>query len=218
MLGPLVVGDGGQVLGSTKERAIVELLALRAPHTASVDALVAAVWGERPPPSATKTLQSLVSRTRRALPELVIERVGDAYRVVADRIDAQEFELLVVDGRRALDDGDAEDAIEVLTAARRLWRGEPAPDLAEGPARAACTRLEEIFRTMVEDLNAARLEAGGDAALIADLEAALAGAVASATVGAADARAAPRRSAGRGVAHVPAGPHDLRRAARARAG
>ena len=128
------------------------------------------MWGERPPPSATKTLQSLVSRARRALPELVIERVGDAYRVVADRIDAHEFERLVVDGRRALDDGDAEDAIEVLTAARRLWRGEPAPDLADGPARSACTRLEEIFRTMVEDLNGARLEVGGDAALIADLD------------------------------------------------
>ena len=174
MLGPLVVGDGRRVLGSTKERAIVELLALRVPHSASVDALVGAVWGERPPPSATKTLQSLVSRARRAVPELVIERVGDAYRLAADRVDAQEFEHLVVEGRRALEDGDADDAIEALTAARRLWRGAPAPDLADGPARSACTRLEELFRTMVEDLNAARLEVGGDAALIADLDAACA--------------------------------------------
>ncbi|MET0325285.1 MAG: BTAD domain-containing putative transcriptional regulator [Ilumatobacteraceae bacterium] len=172
VLGPLVVGDGRLVLGSRQERAIVELLALTVPHGASVDALVGAVWGERPPPSATKTLQGLVSRARSAVPGLVIDRVGEAYRLAVDRVDAQEFEHLVVEGRRASEDGDAEDALEALNAARRLWRGAPAPDLADGPARSACTRLEELFRTLVEDLNAARLVVGGDAALIADLEAA----------------------------------------------
>ena len=48
VLGPLVVGDGRQVLGSTKERAIVELLALRVPHGASVDALVGCRVGRAP--------------------------------------------------------------------------------------------------------------------------------------------------------------------------
>ena len=172
MLGPLVVGDGRHGLGSSKERAVVELLALRAPHPASVDALLIAVWGERPPPSAPKTLQSLVSRIRRAVPELGSNVSAMPTVSCADRVDAQEFEDLVVEGRRALEEGDAEDAIEALTAARRLWRGAPAPDLADGPARSACTRLEELFRTMVEDLNQARLEVGGDAALIADLDAA----------------------------------------------
>ena len=98
VLGPLVIGDGRLVLGSRKERAVVELLALRVPHGASVDALVGAVWGERPPRSATKTLQSLVSRARSAAPGLVIDRVGDAYRLAVDRVDAEEFEHLVVDG------------------------------------------------------------------------------------------------------------------------
>ena len=174
VLGPLVIGDGQLVLGSRKERAIVELLALRFPHGASVDALVGAVWGERPPRSATKTLQSLVSRLRSAVPGLVIDRVGDAYRLAVDRVDAQEFEHLVVEGGRALDDGDAEDADRRAHRSASLVARAPAPDLADGQARSACTRLEELFRTMVEDRNAARLEVGGDAALIADLDAACA--------------------------------------------
>ncbi len=174
MLGPLVIGDGMRVLSASKERAIVELLALQLPHPASVDALVDAVWGIRPPATAAKTLQSLVSRVRHAIPGLLIERAGDAYRLGADRVDAREFEQLVVDGRRALDDGDADDAIDALSTARGLWRGAPAPDIVDGPARSACVRLEELFRTMVEALNEARLEVGGDAALIADLESAAA--------------------------------------------
>ena len=174
VLGPLVIGEGRRVLGSRQERAVVELLALRFPHGGSVDALIGAVWGERPPRSATKTLQSLVSRARSAVPGLLIDRIGDAYRLTVDRVDARDFEHLVVEGRRALDDGHPEDAVERLTIAHRLWRGAPAPDLADGPARSACTRLEELFRTMVEDLHAARLELGGDAALIADLDAACA--------------------------------------------
>jgi predicted ATPase/DNA-binding SARP family transcriptional activator len=172
VLGPLVIGDGEKELSATKERAIVELLALQAPHPASVEALIDAVWGARPPATAAKTLQSLVSRVRHAVPGLLIERVGEAYRLVADRVDAREFEALVVDGRRALEHGDADDAIETLSTARRLWRGAPAPDLVDGPARSACVRLEELFRTMVDDLNEARLEVGGDAALIADLDSA----------------------------------------------
>ena len=172
VLGPLVIGDGGKGLSSTKERAIVELLALQAPHPATVDALIDAVWGDRPPTTAAKTLQSLVSRIRHAIPALLIERVGEAYRIAADRVDAREFEELVVAGRRALEHGEADDAIEVLATARGLWRGSPAPDLVDGRARAACVRLEELFRAMVEDLNAARFEVGGDAALIADLHSA----------------------------------------------
>ena len=107
-------------------------------------------------------------------PDWSIERAGDAYRLVADRVDAREFEQLVVAGGRALVDGAADDAIEALSTARGLWRGAPAPDIVDGPARSACVRLEELFRTMDEDLNEARLEVGGDAALIADLESAAA--------------------------------------------
>ncbi len=153
---------------------MIELLALRAPDPASVGSLIDAVWGDRPPPSAAKTLQILVSRIRHRFPRLTITRIGNGYRLVDGSVDVQRFEELVVDGRIALDDGDTLRAVEMLSSARALWRGAPAPDVTDGPARASCVRLEELFRTLIEHLNEARLEAGGDAALIADLEAATA--------------------------------------------
>ena len=76
VLGPLVIGEGGSTLGSAKERAVVELLAVRAPLPVPDDELVDALWGENPPATAIKTLQSLVSRLRRSVPEVAVQRAG----------------------------------------------------------------------------------------------------------------------------------------------
>src|SRR4051794_13851529 len=94
VLGPLVIGDGATSLGSPKERAVVELLALRAPNAVSESTLIAALWDDASPPSAVKTLQTLVSRVRHAIPDLAIERVGGAYRlqIAPDAVDARRVE------------------------------------------------------------------------------------------------------------------------------
>lgn len=64
LLGPLwVVGDDGVevVIGAPKERAVLELLGVRAPGVVTIGDLVAALWGDSPPRSATKTLQNYVA-------------------------------------------------------------------------------------------------------------------------------------------------------------
>ena len=69
VLGPLEVetDDGPVTLGGQKERLLLALLLTRPNQVVPVEALVAGLWGEHPPPTAAKTLQSHVVRLRRAL-------------------------------------------------------------------------------------------------------------------------------------------------------
>ena len=68
VLGPLCLGDDSRRVGSKKERALLELIAMYAPRATPIVDLVDALWGNDPPASADRTIQSLVSRLRRAVP------------------------------------------------------------------------------------------------------------------------------------------------------
>jgi DNA-binding SARP family transcriptional activator len=69
VLGPLEVeaDDGPVALGGPKERLLLALLLTRPNQVVPVETLVQGLWGEHPPPTAAKTLQSHVKRLRRAL-------------------------------------------------------------------------------------------------------------------------------------------------------
>src|SRR5215210_8689211 len=69
ILGPLELAvNGEQVdLGGTKQRAVLAMLAVDANHTVPVHRLVDGLWGDDPPPSATKLVQQYVSQVRRRL-------------------------------------------------------------------------------------------------------------------------------------------------------
>ena len=69
ILGPLEVGNGDRTvaLGGDKQRALLAILLLHANETVSTDRLIDDLWGARPPPSATKTLQAYISRLRKTL-------------------------------------------------------------------------------------------------------------------------------------------------------
>jgi predicted ATPase/DNA-binding SARP family transcriptional activator len=180
LLGPLrVSGEDGVevVVGAPKERAVLVLLGVRAPGVVTMGELVAALWGEGPPRSATKTLQNYVASLRRLLPAGVIETVHGGYRlrVDADQVDTARFAGLVDQGRRALEQKDTARAVEKLGAALALWRGEPLVDLADQPTgMAEAARLAELRRAGQELLVDARLAGGEHGSLIADLEAAVA--------------------------------------------
>jgi DNA-binding SARP family transcriptional activator len=63
ILGSLEVYDNGRPLplGGHQQRALLALLLLRANRVVPVDEIVEDLWGARPPPSATKSTQALVS-------------------------------------------------------------------------------------------------------------------------------------------------------------
>ena len=176
ILGPLeVLVDGREIaLGGIRQRAVLAVLLLHRGEVVSADRLIDALWGERPPATAKKTVQVYVSRLRRALGEegLIATR-GGGYILEAssDDVDAERFALFARDGREALDRADPEAASERLAAALALWRGPPLADLAyESFAQDEIARLVEARLVAIEDRIEADLALSRHDALIAELE------------------------------------------------
>src|SRR2546429_1161614 len=95
--------DGRQVaVGGPQQRGLLALLLLSANRVVPVDRLIAALWGERPPPDARGLVQSCVARLRRALPAdhtagqpLLTRSPGYMLRVRPGELDLDRFEELV---------------------------------------------------------------------------------------------------------------------------
>ncbi|MGI9613506.1 MAG: AfsR/SARP family transcriptional regulator [Acidimicrobiales bacterium] len=100
-------------LGPPKCRALFAALALSVGATVPVSRLVELVWGDDPPRTAEKTLQSYVTRLRKGLGGDAIERHGAAYRLAArpDSVDASRFQ-------RAFAAGEIDEALAE-------WTGPP---------------------------------------------------------------------------------------------
>jgi DNA-binding SARP family transcriptional activator len=161
ILGPLeVVGDDERpvTLPPAKPRALLVLLLLNRNRTVRTDVLVDQLWDERPPATATKTVQVYVSQLRKALGDRLQTRPGGyELRVDDGELDADRFERLAGerDYQRAL----------------ALWRGPALVDVrGEAFARSAAERLEESRLAALEERIDADLDAGRHAALVGELE------------------------------------------------
>ncbi len=130
--------------------------------------------GEDVPPGAVKTVQVHVSRLRKALGDpgvLTTSAAGYRLRVRPGELDADRFEQLAADGRRALEAGRPEDAAAHLGQALELWRGRPLAELAYAPfAQGAITALEEQRDAVLEARVEADLAAGRHAQLVGELQ------------------------------------------------
>ena len=155
ILGPLEIG-GEPFGGGPKPRALLASLLLARGSTVSAERLQDAVWGERPPASATHALQVYVSELRKA--GLRVERDGDGYRMRPERLDAAEFEELVETARAQRASGRHKEALVSLEAALALWRGPALAGLDDGGSTA-------IERERLEDMRVAALEDRADSAL-----------------------------------------------------
>ncbi|MGH8991825.1 MAG: BTAD domain-containing putative transcriptional regulator [Acidimicrobiia bacterium] len=174
LLGTIEVaaGDRAVEIGSLKQRCLLASLLLRLNHPVPVDVLVEDLWGGEPPASVQATLQSLVSRLKRALETAGAGEEGDGPRLRGrdggyvleagpDAVDAHRFDRLVGEGRRALAAGEAEVAAERFEAALALWRGPALGELSDRSfARLEAHRLDEARLGAVEDLVEAHLALG----------------------------------------------------------
>jgi YVTN family beta-propeller protein len=168
ILGPLeVIGEEGPIsLHRGKEQALLAYMLLHANELLPSDRLIDELWGERPPPTASKILQNAVSSLRKALDEgrLVTQPPGYVFRLEPNELDLHRFDHLAEEGRAA---GDA----RRLSQALALWRGEPLADLREEPfAQRAALRLEEARLAVLEDRIEADLAAGRHSELVPELE------------------------------------------------
>ena len=180
LLGPLeVVGDDGAALsiGKGRQRALLGLLILRANELVGSDQLVEELWGQSPPPTASRMLHNQVFGLREVLGRNGrLETHGSAYRlkIAPGERDVDRFEELIASGRAWMET-DPERAADTLRQALGLWRGAALSDLAfESFAQGEIARLEERRWAAFEAWGEAELALGRHADLVADLEAAVA--------------------------------------------
>jgi DNA-binding SARP family transcriptional activator/ABC-type branched-subunit amino acid transport system substrate-binding protein/streptogramin lyase len=185
ILGPLEVSDEGRrvEIGGHKQRALLASLLLHANEVVSLDRLIDELWGETPPPTAAKTLQTQVSRLRRSLSgdedpaahmrgPLQTRGHGYVLTVEPGEVDADRFQAMLEEARRARAEGKPEEAAEELRRALALWRGPALADFAyDSFAQPEIARLDELQLTALEERIEADLALGRHAELIAELEA-----------------------------------------------
>ncbi|GAB4079833.1 AfsR/SARP family transcriptional regulator [Modestobacter muralis] len=173
LLGPVVVRDaGGRAVdvGGPRARALLARLALEPGRVVGLDTLVEAVWDADPPAAPGNALQALVSRLRRAAPELSLRAQAHGYLLdlPADAVDAGRFEALAARARGAADPAQV---VALLTEAEGLWRGPALADLRDLVFSAApAARLDELRLTAAEQRLAAGLTLGDPAGVLAELE------------------------------------------------
>jgi WD40 repeat protein/DNA-binding SARP family transcriptional activator len=175
ILGPLEVRRELAVipLSGAKQRALLATLLLRANEPVSAEQLAQALWGDEAPAGAVRTVQVHVSRLRKALGNgEIVTTTPAGYRLQVEpgELDAERFEHLVEDARRALRDGRPDEAAGIVREALTLWRGPPLADLAFEPfAQRDIARLDEQRLAAIEVGMEAGLAAGRHAELVADL-------------------------------------------------
>ncbi|GAB7039395.1 MULTISPECIES: AfsR/SARP family transcriptional regulator [Catenuloplanes] len=169
-LGPLRVWRDGvpQSVGSPQQQALLAALLIRDGRAASLDDLVAAVWGEELPDTATATARTYVYRLRRLFDGTVvsIQSLGRGYAldVAAASVDVTAFHAGVAAAHERMRAGDAPGAAELLTGALALWEGEALAGVPGRAAEAARVRLEDTRVAAEELLFTARLETSGASA------------------------------------------------------
>jgi DNA-binding SARP family transcriptional activator len=182
ILGPLqVLGDGQEIrVGAPRERALLSLLVMHAGEVVSRDRLFVGLWGESPPVSAAKTLQTYIAHVRRALDAGVpgarerLRTTDGGYRLDAadDEIDLRRFDRLLADGHAAVAAQRFEAASNAFADALALWRGPALSDLADDVIAAGeALRLEEARLGAMEGRIEAELGRGRHAEVVGQLQA-----------------------------------------------
>lgn len=172
VLGPVEATRRGKAvsLGGPKQRRLLASLLLSAGRVARTDVLIDAMWGDRPPATAVKTIQKYVSTLRKALGAASIATRSGGYvlDVAPEQIDVRRFENLIIEASRTTTPDRAAAALE---EALSLWHGVPWTDLIDDDsAGSERARLEELKLSAIEDLMDAELAAGHHSRAVGRLE------------------------------------------------
>ena len=175
VLGPVQVLDHGVAIdvGGSKPRLVLVQLLLNPNRVVSTDTLVDAVWGEDPPPTARRSLQSHVAKLRAALGgddgPLKSQAPGYVLAVDEAQIDLWRSEDLVRQARASLLSNPR--GAHLLAQKAREWTGEPLGDLATHdqlvPQR---RRLDQLWLDLIELELDAELALGDTAEVVERLE------------------------------------------------
>lgn len=176
VLGPLeVIDDGGDPVdvGGRQSRVVLAALIAAAGRPVRADTLIETVWPARPPATAAGTLQTYVSRLRRALAgaDLTFDQAGYRLDLAAHTVDLRRFEELSATGHEELTAGRPVAARRALSEALALWRGPALPDLVEqGASLALAATLDERRMAALEARIDADLALGRHAHVVSELQ------------------------------------------------
>lgn len=167
------MGGTPVAIPGAKPRAILTMLGLRGGSVVSADTLIELLWGDDPPRTAAKALQTHISALRRTLGDGVVLTMGTGWTLCDAEVDASRYKVAARLGRDAVAAGDTNAAVASFEEALSLWRG--IPELPEGQRGASeRTRWIEAHAALVEDRADALLATGRAAEIIGELEAAVA--------------------------------------------
>ena len=174
VLGPLQARlDAAPVaIPGAKPRAILTMLGLHGGSVVSADTLIELLWGDAPPRTAAKALQTHISALRRSLGDGFVLTKGVGWILAESDVDATRYKLAAKMGRAAAAAAETSQAAARFEEALTLWRGVPElPDGERGLSEK--TRWIESHAALVEDRADALLAMGRAAEVIGDLEAAV---------------------------------------------
>lgn len=183
VLGSLQVSASGRPVSLTgrRQRVLLASLLLNADLVVPLDALIDAVWDERPPTTAKRQVQNTVSALRRLLeggerdpdpavtPTIAAEGSGYRLRLGASTLDARLFLAHVDEAHRHNAEGETGRAAAELRAGLRLWRGPALAGLTGRTFEAAAARLDEQRRAAIEECVDLELRLGRHAELVGEL-------------------------------------------------
>ncbi|OBI56838.1 BTAD domain-containing putative transcriptional regulator [Mycobacterium sp. E787] len=175
VLGPLRVRQAGLpvAIPGAKPRAILIMLGLHDGSVVSADSLVELLWGDDPPRTAAKALQTHISLLRRTLGDGFVLTQGAGWALAETEVDAARYKAAARSGRDAAAAGDDRRAVVCFDEALALWRGIPElPGGRRGTPEK--TRWIEAHAALVEDRADALLATGRAAEIVGELEAAVA--------------------------------------------
>jgi DNA-binding SARP family transcriptional activator len=148
-------------VGGPQQRTLLAVLLLSANRVVSLDRLIAALWGDRPPSDARGLVRGCVVRLRRVLPvgdaaeqRLSTHPPGYRLRVGPGELDLDRFEDLAAEASRLVATGSV-DALErasaLLGEGLALWRGPALSDVESDVCPAAAAGLEERRLAVLEE-------------------------------------------------------------------
>lgn len=181
------VSRGGAeiALGTPKQRAVLGLLVVRCNERVGRDAIIDAVWGDRPPATVVNVVQQYIRSLRGRLAPggghgagwggIATVPKGYMLHAETDQVDLLRFRHLVTAGQQAGVAGDAEGLLAGFTEALALWRGTPFAGLEPRfREHGDVLALSRQYAQTAAAAAAAALDAGRSGEVLPHLEAAAA--------------------------------------------
>ncbi|HVQ93556.1 MAG TPA: BTAD domain-containing putative transcriptional regulator [Mycobacteriales bacterium] len=174
VLGPVGFEIGGRfgTVRRAQARGQLGLLCLRVGQAVTFEAIAEAIWGGAAPATGRTQIHQAASVLRQqlaaagALGVLAGGAFGYRLDVPPERVDAGLFDTYVQDARAA---GGTGEALRLLRAGLRLWRGEPLGGATGTYVESARADLLERRMLAIETLAALELAAGRPDAALAEL-------------------------------------------------